>query len=137
MIGKNETSPLLRWCVILLLNAATAGMAAVSMRANFLFGYGFGQTPEKATVFGYANVAADVWKTVGLVLITSLWRARRKRYALVLLPIWITWLAWGITGAIGIYAQDRSALVGGCRPRPAPTRMRNTSSRASKRSCRR
>ena len=39
-------------------------MVAVSLRANYLFGYGFGQTPEKAQVFGWANVAADLWKVV-------------------------------------------------------------------------
>ena len=113
MMPNSEANRVVRWSVILLLSAATAGMAAVSMRANYLFGYGFGQTPEKATVFGWANVAADVWKIAGLILITSLWRAGRRRYALILLPIWVTCLAWGIAGAVGVYAQDRTALVGG------------------------
>ena len=63
----NETSRLVRWIVIIVLGAATAAMAAVSLRANYLFGYGFGQTPEKAHVFGWANVAADLWKVGGLI----------------------------------------------------------------------
>ena len=37
---------IVRWLVIIVLSAATAGMAAVSLRANYLSGYGFGQTPE-------------------------------------------------------------------------------------------
>ena len=109
----HEMSALVRWLVIIALGVATAGMVAVSLRANYLFGYGFGQTPEKAQVFGWANVAADIWKVTGLVLVTSLWRARRKRFALLLTPIWLLCLLWGIAGAIGVYAQDRSSVVGG------------------------
>jgi hypothetical protein len=88
-------------------------MIAVSLRANYLFGYGFGQTPEKAQVFGWANVAADVWKAAGLIVITSLWRAKQKRFALSLIPIWLLCLLWDLAGAIGVYAQDRTALIGG------------------------
>jgi hypothetical protein len=109
----NETSRIVRWLVIIVVGAATAGMAAVSLRANYLFGYGFGQTPERAQVFGWANVAADLWKIGGLIVITSLWRAHKKRTALSLMPIWLLCVLWGFVGAIGVYAQDRTALIGG------------------------
>jgi hypothetical protein len=109
----NETNQIVRWLVIIVLGAATAGMAAVSLRANYLFGYGFGQTPEKAHVFGWANVAADLWKVSGLIIITSLWRARQKCFALTLMPIWALCFVWGLAGAVGVYAQDRTALIGG------------------------
>lgn len=104
---------IVRALVILVLAVATAGMALVSLRANYLFGYGFGQTPEKAQVFGWANVAADLWKVTGLIVITSLWRAKQKRFAVSLMPIWALCFLWGLTGAIGVYAQDRTALIGG------------------------
>jgi hypothetical protein len=109
----NESNQIVRWLVIIVLGAATAGMAAVSLRANYLFGYGFGQTPEKAQVFGWANVAADLWKVSGLIVITSLWRANQKRFALSLMPIWTLCFVWGLAGAIGVYAQDRTSLIGG------------------------
>jgi hypothetical protein len=109
----NETSRIVRWLVIIVLGAATAGMVAVSLRANYLFGYGFGQTPDRAHVFGWANVAADLWKVGGLIVITSLWRAGQKRSALSLMPIWVLCVLWGLVGAIGVYAQDRTALIGG------------------------
>ncbi len=80
-------------------------MVAVSLRANYLFGYGFGQTPEKAQVFGWANVAADLWKVSGLIVITSLWRANQKRFALSLMPIWALCFVWGLAGAIGVYPR--------------------------------
>src|SRR5262249_28648341 len=108
----HESSRIVRTAIILILGLATGGMIAVSMRANFLFGFGFGQTPEKAFVFGWANVAADIWKAAGLIVITSLWRARQKRIALLLTPLWLLCLLWGIAGAIGVYAQDRSSLIG-------------------------
>ena len=94
----NDNNQIVRWLVIVVLGVATAGMAAVSMRANYLFGYGFGQTPEKAQVFGWANVAADLWKVSGLIVITSLWRAKQKRFALSLMPIWALCLAVGTRG---------------------------------------
>jgi hypothetical protein len=112
MIGNAGTPPV-RWAVMIVLGLATAGMVAVSMRANYLFGHGFGQSPEKAQVFGWANVAADLWKVSGLILIGGLWRAQRKRLAVVLFPVWLLCLLWGLTGAIGVYAQDRTALIGG------------------------
>src|SRR5439155_25814324 len=108
-----ETSRIVRWLVIIVLSVATAGMVIVSLRANYLFGYGFGQSPERAHVFGWANVAADLWKVGGLIVITSLWRAGQKRSALSLMPIWALCLLWGLIGAIGVYAQDRTALIGG------------------------
>jgi hypothetical protein len=52
-----ESNQLVRTIVIVVLGVATGAMIAVSMRANYLFGYGFGQTAEKAQVFGWANVA--------------------------------------------------------------------------------
>lgn len=113
MTAGNETSRLVRWLVILVLGAATTAMIAVSLRANFLFGYGLGHTDEKGQVFGWANVAADLWKVTGLIVITSLWRAQKKRSALMLLPVWLLCLLWGLVGAIGVYAQDRSAVIGG------------------------
>lgn len=109
----HHQSPALRWAVIIVLSYATAGMVAVSMRTNYLFGFGFGQTPEKAQVFGWANVAADLWKVSGLILVGSLWRGQRKRLAVVLFPIWLLCLLWGMVGAIGVYAQDRTSVVGG------------------------
>jgi len=48
-----HTSTHLRWVIIVVLSLATACMIGVSMRANYLFGFGFGQTPEKAQVFGW------------------------------------------------------------------------------------
>src|SRR4026208_492519 len=104
----NETNLIVRWLVIAVLSAATVAMVAVSLRANYLFGYGFGQTAEKAHVFGWANVAADLWKVSGLIVITSLWRAQQKHFAVSLMPIWTLCFLWGLAGAIGVYAQDRT-----------------------------
>jgi hypothetical protein len=108
----NTTSVFVRWLVIVVLATATAGMVAVSLRANYLFGYGFGQSEEKAHVFGWANVAADLWKVSGLIVLTSLWRSQQRRIAIALIPIWLLCLLWGLAGAIGVYAQDRTALIG-------------------------
>ena len=46
-------------------------------------------------------------------MITALWRAKQRRSALMLAPIWVLCLVWGLAGAVGVYAQDRTELVGG------------------------
>jgi hypothetical protein len=87
-------------------------MFAVSMRGNYLFGYSIGQTPEKQQLFGWANVAADVWKAVGLIALSALWRNRHRRLALIGGIAWLVCLLSGINSAIAIYVSDRIALTG-------------------------
>ena len=68
----SASGQLLRVSVIAALGVATGAMFFVSMRGNYLFGYGIGQTPEKRELFGWANVAADIWKAFGLIVLTVL-----------------------------------------------------------------
>ena len=124
----NETSRIVRWLVIIVLGAATAGMAAVSLRANYLFGYGFGQTPERAQVFGWANVAADLWKVGGLIVITSLWRAQQKRSALSLMPIWVLCVLWGLPAQSASMRKIAPHSSAGAKRLPPPIRMPSASS---------
>lgn len=102
----------MRLSVIAVLGCATAGMFIVSMRGNYLFGYGMGQTPEKRELFAWANVAADVWKAFGLIVLTVLWRNRHRRMALIGGLAWFVCLLSGINSAIGVYVQDRTAATG-------------------------
>jgi hypothetical protein len=74
-------------------------MFAVSVRGNYLFGYGLGQTPEKRELFAWANVAADVWKAFGLVAVSALWREKRRRGALIASIAWFGCLLFGINSA--------------------------------------
>jgi hypothetical protein len=100
-----------RWLVLLALSGATALIYVVSLRANFLYGHSLGQTPEKAQLFAWANVAADIWKGFGLVAVLVLW-LKHKRMALVALLAWLVCLATGINSAIGVYVEDRASLTG-------------------------
>jgi hypothetical protein len=106
-----QTSTVVRWVVLAALTAATALMYAISLRGNYLYGYGLGQTPERRELFAWANVAADIWKGFGLVAVMLLWRAH-KRMALVASLAWLVCLATGINSAIGVYVQDRATLTG-------------------------
>jgi hypothetical protein len=94
------------------LSAATATMFFISLRGNYLYGYGIGQSDEKRLLFAWANVAADVWKAFGLVAIALLWRARHRRVAFVGSLAWVVCLLSGINSAVGVYVQDRAALTG-------------------------
>lgn len=108
----SETPPFTRWVVLAALTLATAVMVAVSLRGNFLFGDSIGQSDEKRWLFGWANVAADVWKAFGLIAITLLWRARHRRAAGLASLAWVMCLLFGINSALGIYVQDRTTLIG-------------------------
>src|ERR1044072_5219599 len=96
---------LTRWLAIGALSAATACMFLISLRGNYLYGYGIGQTDEKRLLFAWANVAADVWKAFGLVAITLLWRAKHWRIAIVASLAWTVCLFSGINSAIGVYVE--------------------------------
>jgi len=87
-------------------------MFGVSVRGNYLFGYGLGQSPKKRELFAWANVAADVWKAFGLVAVSALWRDKRRRAASIASIAWFACLVFGINSALGVYVQDRVALVG-------------------------
>jgi len=69
---------------------------------------------EEGRVSGHwANVAADLWKVFGLLLVGKLWRSQQRSLATLLFLIWMLCLLWGMAGAIGVYAQDRTALIDG------------------------
>jgi hypothetical protein len=114
-----ESAQVTRWLVLAALSVATVVMFAVSLRGNYLYGYSIGQTDEKRQLFAWANVAADLWKAFGLIAVTMLWRARRRRGALLASFAWLACLLFGINSALGVYVQDRAALTGGREARHA------------------
>jgi cell division protein FtsB len=102
-----------RWCVLAALSVATLLVLGVSLRGNFLYGYGLGQTEEKKLLFAWANVGIDLWKSFGLIAVGLLWRTRQRRAAIGAAMSWVLCLLFGINSALGVYVQDRTALVGG------------------------
>jgi hypothetical protein len=103
----------MRWGVMLVLALATATMFAVSLRANYLYGYGIGQTPETRLAIAWANVGADLWKGFGLIAVVGLWRTRWRRAAMAVFATWLVCLSFSVSSAIGIYVQERTALTSG------------------------
>ena len=101
-----------RWVVLAALVLATGVMFAVSLRGNYLYGYSLGQSHEKAQLFGWANLAADVWKAFGLIAISMLWRARHYRAAAFACLAWLMCLLFGLNSALGLYVHDRATLTG-------------------------
>jgi hypothetical protein len=108
----SEMERAVRVVVIVVLALATAAMYAVSMRANFLYGYGIGQSPDTKLAIAWANVAADLWNGFDLVVAVGLWRAMSRRAAVLISLTWFVCLVFSVSSAIGIYVQERSALTG-------------------------
>ncbi len=121
-----ETGRVTRWIVLLGLSLATGLMLAVSLRGNFLYGYSLGQTDENRLLFAWANVGGDVWKAFGLIAVSLLWRAKHRRAAFFASVAWLMCLLFGINSALGIYVQDRSALIGGKQAAHTTYRERET-----------
>jgi hypothetical protein len=102
----------LRVAVIVVLALATCAMYAVSIRANYLYGYGIGQSADTKLAIAWANVGADLWKGFGLIVAVGLWRAKSRRAAIVISTTWFVCFCFSISSAIGIYVQERSELTG-------------------------
>lgn len=113
MHTTGEVAQSVRWTVIVVLGIATVGMFAVSMRANYLYGYGIGQSPETKTAIAWANVGADIWKGFGLIVVVGLWRGGWRRPAAAIALTWFVCLCFSVSSAIGIYVQERTALTSG------------------------
>src|SRR5438876_714664 len=107
MQATGEVAQSVRWIVITALGVATLGMFAVSMRANYLYGYGIGQSPETKTAIAWANVGADIWKGFGLIVVVALWRSTWRRAAIAIGLTWLVCLTFSVSSAIGIYVQER------------------------------
>jgi hypothetical protein len=103
----------IRIVVIVVLGIATAAMFAVSMRANYLYGYSIGQSADTKFAIAWANVAADLWKGFGLIVAVGLWRAKSRRAAIVISLTWLVCVSFSVSSAIGIYVQERTALTSG------------------------
>jgi hypothetical protein len=103
----------LRAFTIVVLATATVAMLALSMLTNATFGYRFGTTAVTAGVFAAANVIADIWKGLGLIIVAGLLRERHRSVAVLLAVLWVVALMFGVASSMGVYVQDRSAMVGG------------------------
>jgi len=103
----------MRWLFLVGGGVATAAMLGISMRLNYLFGHGLGQTPDNALVFGAVSVIADAWKGLGPVFILTLARARRWPTATAAIIVWVACFLYSVSSALGIAIQDRTMLTGG------------------------
>src|SRR6476620_3057144 len=93
----------LRALTIMMLTLATVTMLALSMLTNATFGYRFGTTAMTAAVFAAANVIADIWKGLGLIVIAGLLRERHRTIAVSLILLWIVALSFGVASSMGVY----------------------------------
>jgi hypothetical protein len=78
---------------------------------DYLAGYQFGRTPAEAQVFAVLGASADAWKALGPISIVALWRASRFVSGVLALLVWIVCFTFAVTAALGLVAQNRSALT--------------------------
>src|SRR5258705_1172792 len=109
MMRANESRGL-RAFTIVVLATATIAMLALSMVTNATFGYRFGSTALTAVVFAGANVIADMWKGLGLIVVAALLRERHWSVAGLLAGLWFVALSFGVASSMGVYVQDRTSM---------------------------
>ena len=86
---------------------------AASGAVNYLAGFQFGRSAAEAHVFAVLGVCADAWKALGPIFIVTLPRERRFLPAALAFAVWIVCLTFAVSAALGLVAQNRSALTGG------------------------
>ena len=64
-------------------------------------------------MFAVANVVADIWKGLGLNVVAALVRQRHRFVGALLGVLWTVALIFGVASSMGVYVQDRTAMVGG------------------------
>src|SRR5258705_13995862 len=106
MMRANESRGL-RAFTIVVLATATIAMLALSMVTNATFGYRFGSTALTAVGFAGANVVADIWKGLGLIIVAALLRERHWSVAGLLARVWVYALSFWGAPSLGAFWAGR------------------------------
>ena len=102
------------WRIWLVLGSAVwLATIAASGAINYLAGYQFGRSPEEAQAFAMLGVSADAWKAVGPIFIVTLWRGSRRLASSLATAVWVACFTFAVFAALGLAAQNRSAVTGG------------------------
>ena len=87
--------------------------AGFSMLMNFRSGASYAAAPDEAWLAGSVSLVFDAIKTIGLMVVTILWRHKLRLGATAALVLWSWCVVVSLGAAIGYSAQGRMNAVGG------------------------
>jgi hypothetical protein len=101
----------MRWIVVAIVGIASAGLLAVSVSVNFVFGSSFGRTALESYAYGAAFGFADIVKVAAPIVVANSFGNRRWGAALLALLLWGTFTACSAVSAIGFASANRTFMV--------------------------
>ena len=87
--------------------------AGFSMLMNYRSGASYAASPDEAWLAGSVSLVFDAIKTIGLMVVTILWRHKLRLGATAALVLWSWCVVVSLGAAIGYSAQGRMNAVGG------------------------
>ena len=101
----------MRWIIVGLVGAASAGLIVVSITMNFAFGSSFGATVLESYAYGAAFGLADILKVAAPIAAAGSFARRNWMGGLVAILVWGTFTICSVVSAIGFASANRSFTV--------------------------
>src|SRR6478736_5127685 len=100
-----------RWILVGLVGAASAGLMVVSVTMNFAFGSSFGRTVLESYAYGAAFGLADILKVAAPIAAAGSFARRNWMGGLVAILVWGTFTICSVVSAIGFASANRTFTV--------------------------
>jgi hypothetical protein len=126
-----------RWIIVGLVGAASAGLIVVSITMNFAFGSSFGATVLESYAYGAAFGLADILKVAAPIAAAGSFARRNWMGGLIAISVWGTFTICSVVSAIGFASANRSFTVDTRKVQAALNQSRLTSLEADQSELRR
>ena len=101
----------MRWVIVAIAGIASAGLIAVGVSMNFVFGSSFGRTALKSYAYGAAFGFADILKVAAPIGAARSFDNREWGAAFLSLVVWGTFMLCSAVSAIGFASANRTFAV--------------------------
>src|SRR5271169_3312607 len=97
--------------VVVVTTVATLAFIAASCAMNWKFMTSLGKSEFEQQIFGSVSVAVSVFIALLPTLILWAWRERRFLYVALGVPVFLAFVAFSLSSAVGFAAKNRGALM--------------------------
>ena len=101
----------MRFLVVVVTTCATLAFIAASGLMNWVFMTSLGKSEFEQQIFGSVSVAVSAFIALLPTLILWAWRERRFLYVALGAPVFLAFVAFSLSSAVGFAAKTRGALM--------------------------
>ena len=101
----------MRFLVMVVTTVATLAFIAASGLMNWTFMTSLGKSEFERQIFGSVSVAVSAFIALLPTLILWAWRERRFLYVALGVPVFLAFVAFSLSSAVGFAAKNRGALM--------------------------